>query len=147
MKTEWEVVRSYYSAIDAGNIEKAGQFLSDDFKMLGTEPRTMDKEETLEIISNLKAGFPDLKYALSNIHADHGVVTLTAQAGGRHTQPLDLSNLGMGLLPESGKMIIFPPNQYEYTVASGKITVERNITPTTAFTGMSGFLRELGVVE
>jgi len=149
MQTGMEIVRAFYVAIDAGNLEKAGQFLSEDFRGFGTEPGTMSKDEALEMLSLLKAAMPNLKHALSNIRSEGSLVMLTAHAGGRHTGPLDLSNMGMGMgvgiVPGSGKMVIFLPDEFEYTVTNGKITSERNVTPVTPFNGVTGFLNALGV--
>ena len=147
MLSDMEVVRAFYVAVDSGNLEKAGQLLSDDFKLFGTTPGWVGKHETLEMLTLLKTALPDLRHALSNIRSEGGVVMLTAQGGGRHTGPLDLPNLGMGvgIIPASGRMIIFPPDHYEFTVSHGKITSERNVTPITPHSGVDGFLRAVGV--
>jgi hypothetical protein len=147
MQNDMEIVRSFYVALDSGNLEKASQFLSDDFRMFGTTTGWVGKREALEMLSLLKAALPDLSHALSNIRTEGGMVMLTAQAGGRHTGPLDLPNLGMGLgvVPASGRMVIFPPDQYEFTVAHGKITSERNVTPITPYSGVDGFLKAVGI--
>ena len=147
MLTDMEVVRAFYVAVDSGNLEKAGQLLSDDFKLFGPPPGWVGKHEALEQLGVLKDALPDLKHALSNIRSEGGVVMLTAQAGGRHTGPLDLPNLGMGMgiIPASGRMIIFPPDYYEFTVAQGKITSERNVTPITPYSGVDGFLKAVGI--
>ena len=147
MQTDMEIVRSFYIALDSGNLEKAGQLLSDDFKQFGIAPGWLGKQEALNMLSLLKAALPDLSHAISNIRSEGGVVMLTAQAGGRHTGPLDLPNLGIGvgIIPASGRMLIFPPDQYEFTVANGKITSERNVTPITPNSGVDGFLKTVGI--
>lgn len=147
MQNDMEIVRSFYVALDSGNLEKASQFLSDDFRMFGTNTGWVGKREALEMLSLLKTALPDLSHALSNIRTEGGIVMLTAQAGGRHTGPLDLPNLGMGLgvVPASGRMVIFPPDQYEFTVAHGQITSERNVTPITPYSGVDGFLKAVGI--
>ncbi len=147
MQSEIDIVRAFYAAIDAGNMEKASQLLADDFRRYGPPPETMGKRETLEMWSALKTALPDLKHALSNIRAEGRLVLLSAQAGGRHTGPLDLSKMGMsgGVVPHSGRMIIFPPNEFEYTVINGKIVSERDVTPITLFSGAAGFLQAMGV--
>ena len=147
MQTDMEIVRAFYIAVDSGNLEKAGQLLSDDFKSFGTPRGCIDKHETLETWGHLQAALPNLSHALSNIRTEGGVVMLTAQAGGRHTGPLDLPNLGMGvgIIPASGRMVIFPPDHYEFTVSHEKITTERNVTPITPYSGVDGFLKAVGI--
>lgn len=149
MLNDMEIVRSYYVALDSGNLDQAGQFLSEDFRMFETATGWVGKNQALEMLSLIKTALPDLKHALSNIRSEGGIVMLTAQAGGRHNGPLDLPNLGMGLgvVPATGRMVIFPPDQYEFTVAHGKITSERNVTPITPYSGVAGFLKAVGVTE
>jgi len=147
MQNDMEIVRAFYIALDSGNLEKAGQLLSDDFKQFGIAPGWLGKQEALNMLGLLKAALPDLRHSLSNIRSEGGVVMLTAQAGGRHTGPLDLPNLGIGvgIIPASGRMLIFPPDHYEFTVANGKITSERNVTPITPNSGVDGFLKTVGI--
>jgi hypothetical protein len=108
----------------------------------------MRKSETLHVLRLLQSAMPDIQHTLSNIDGQGSIVRVTVQMGGRHMQPLDLASLGMGIAegiaPGSGRMIIFLPNNYEYTVMNGKIAVERNITPSTLFNGVTGFLQAIG---
>jgi hypothetical protein len=144
-----DVVRSYYIALDQRDVEKAGRYLSDDFRQYGSASESMGKHETLDVKRLLLAAMPDLKHALSNISEDGSVVTLTVQAGGRHTQPLDLSHMGMGIekgvIPSSGRTIIFLPDDMKYTVLNGKIVSEQIVTPPTLYNGVNGFLHAFGI--
>lgn len=148
MESSIDVVRSYYIAVNQCNLEKAGQYLAEDFRRIGPTIQPMGKAETLQILQAMQTAMPDLKHALSSIDGQGPIVKVTVQAGGRHMQPLDLSSLGMGIsegvVPSSGRMIIFLPNDFEYTVVNGKITVERNVTPSTLFNGVNGFLQAIG---
>jgi hypothetical protein len=149
MRTVVEIVQSFYVALDQGDLTKAGEHLADDFQSFGAAGQALTKPEKLDVVRRLQEAMPNLKHALSNIRSDGPVVKLTIQAGGRHTRPLDLSHLGMGIkdgtVPGSGRMIIFQPELYEYTIAQGKIKTERVVTPATAYNGVTGFLSALGV--
>jgi hypothetical protein len=46
---------------------------------------------------------------------------------------------------KSQKFIIFPNGNYEFTVKSGKITIERDVSPVSPNRRMSGMLKALGV--
>jgi hypothetical protein len=50
-----------------------------------------------------------------------------------------------GVVPGSGKMIIFQPDRFEYTISHGKIRAERLVTPASGHSGVNGFLSALGV--
>ncbi len=148
MQSIVDIVRFYYFAIDRGDLVKAGQYLSDDFLSYGSRPGSLNKQEVLNVIHTLQTAMPDLKHALSNYSYEGSIVKITVQAGGRHLQPLDLSHLRLGIkggvVPGSGRMIIFLPDDFEYTVVDGKITVERNVSPMTLHNGVNGFLSAIG---
>jgi hypothetical protein len=146
-----DIVRSYYQAIDQGDLKQADQFLSDDFRRFGFTHEPMDKHETIDIVRRLQEAMPNFKHALSNLTEQGRTVKLTVQTGGRHTQPLDLSYLGMGIsegiVPSSGRMIIFEPNDLEFTVINGKITAEHDVTTAKHFNGVAGFLQAIGFAD
>lgn len=148
MQSIVDIVRFYYFALDRGDLVKAGLYLSDDFLSYGSRPGSLNKREALNVIHTLQTAMPDLKHALSNFSYEGSLVRITVQAGGRHVRPLDLSHLRLGIkegiVPGSGKMIIFLPENYEYTVEDGKITVERNVSPITIYGGVNGFLNAIG---
>ena len=53
-----ELVRTLMTALDAGDIAKAGGLLADDFQISGPFPEPMSKEQWLGMHSTLKAAFP-----------------------------------------------------------------------------------------
>jgi hypothetical protein len=150
MQTDMDVVRYFYAAIDQGDLSKASQYLADDFQSASSSSEVLGKQEWLDVVQRLQEAMPNLKHTLSNITQDGPVVKLTIQAGGRHTRPLDLSNLRLGIkegiVPGSGKMIIFQPDRFEYTIVRGKIKSERMVTSLNGQNGVNGFLSALGVV-
>jgi len=143
-----EIVRDYYRAIDRGDLEKAGQYLADDFRKMSAVSGPLSKSQSLAILRQMLAAMPDLKHNLSNLSMDGPVVTVTVQAGGRHMAPLDLAGLGIGInegtVAPSGRMIIFLPDAMKYTVVNGKIMLEDNITPPKVYNGINGFLQAIG---
>lgn len=145
------VVHSYYQAIDQGDLKKAGQFLADDFQRFGFTHEPMDKQETLDVVRRLQEAMPNYSHVLSSLQEQGRKVTLTVQTAGRHTRPLDLTRLGMGIaegvVPGSGRMIIFEPANLEYTVINGKITAEHDVTVAKHFNGVPGFLQAIGFGE
>jgi hypothetical protein len=143
-----DIVRSYYLSIDHSELEKAALFLSDDFRKLRPGANSLSKPEALRVVRSLKTAMPDLKYILSSMETEGQLVRVTVQAGGRHLNALQLSDLEMGIpsaiVPGSGRMIIFLPNRFEYCISNGQIVSEKDITPPTQFNGVTGFLHAIG---
>jgi hypothetical protein len=149
MQTDIDLIRSFYAAIDQGDLNKAGQYLADDFQSAASPTEVLGKQEWLDVVQRLQEAMPNLKHALSNLSHEGSTVKVTVQAGGRHTRPLDLTKLGMGIhdgiVPGSGRMIIFEPDRFEYTIVQGKIKAQRIVTGVTVSSGVTGFLNALGV--
>ncbi len=61
---------------------------------------------------------------------------------GTHTGDLDMSPLGVGVIPASGKHIVWPDADVKITVEGGKIVQEE---PHGDYRGLAAFLEPLGV--
>lgn len=71
------------------------------------------------------------------------VVRVTNQLTGTHTNDFDLSAMGLGVFPATGKSISNPEEQGETTVKDNKITsVHINAVEGG---GLMGILKQLGV--
>ena len=140
-----EIVKAYFAALDSTDIEQVDQYLSEHYQLVDFTPQPMDKNAMLGMIRNLKAALPNLKHSLSNIQGDETVVKLTVQLSGTNSGQLDLRNMGIGVIPCTEKFIIFPNGNYEFTIKSGKITIERDVSPISPNRRLSGMLKALGV--
>lgn len=140
-----DIVKAYFVALDSANMDQVDQYLSENYQLVDFTPQPMDKNAMVGMIGLFKAGLPDLKHSLSNIRIDENVVKLTVQLSGTNSGPVDLRKMGIGVIPRSRKFVIFPNGNYEFTVKSGKITVERDVSPISPNRRMSGMLKELGV--
>lgn len=140
-----EIVKAYFAALDSTDMEQVDQYLSDQYQLVDFTPQPMDKEAMLSMKTLLKAALPNLKHSLSNIRIEESVVKLTVQLSGTNSGHLDLRKMGIGVIPRSQKFIIFPNGNYEMTVKSGKITIERDVSPQSPNRRMSGMLKALGV--
>jgi hypothetical protein len=140
-----DLVKAYYAALDAGDREQAEQYLSDQYQLVGFTAQPMDKAAMLDMVAEFKTAMPNLNHSLSNIRAEDNVVKLTVQLSGNNSGNMDLRKLGIGIIPSSKKFIIFPNGNYEITLAGGKITIEKDVSPTSVNRRMSGMLKALGV--
>jgi predicted ester cyclase len=140
-----ELVKAYFSALDSGDMEQAGQYLADQYQLVDFTPHPMDKMAMLDMMAQFKFAMPNLNHSLSNIRAEDNVVKLTVQLSGNNSGNLDLRKLGIGIVPSSKKFIIFPNGNYEMTINGGKITIEKDVSPTSTNRRMSGILKALGI--
>jgi hypothetical protein len=140
-----EIVKAYFAALDSPDMSEVDQYLSEYYQLVDFIPQVMDKEAMLALITHLKAALPNLKHSLSNIRAEDNIVKLTVQLSGTNSGNLDLREMGIGVIPHSDKFIIFPNANYEFTIKSGKITIERDVSPISPNRRMSGLLKSLGI--
>lgn len=140
-----ELVKAYFSALDSSDMEKADQYLSENYRLVDFAPQPLDKDAMFGMMNLFKAALPNLTHSLSNIHVEGNVVKLTVQLSGTNSGHLDLRVLGLGIIPHSHKFAIFPNGNWEITVINNKITMERDVSPISPNRRMSGILRELGV--
>ena len=140
-----DIVKAYFAALDSTDMEQVDQYLSEQYQLVDFTPQPMDKDAMLGMISLFKAALPNLKHSLSNIRVEENVVKLTVQLSGTNSGHLDLRKMGIGVIPRSQKFIIFPNGNYEFTIRSGKITTERDVSPISPNRRMSGMIKALGV--
>ncbi len=140
-----EIVKAYFAALDLEDMGQVDQYLSDQYQMVDFTSQPMDKEARLEMISLFKTALPNLAHSLSNIRIEENLVKLSVQLSGTNLGNLDLRKMGIGVIPHSKKFIIFPNGNYEFTIKSGKITIERDVSPSSPNRRMSGMLKALGV--
>ena len=140
-----DIVKAYYVALDSTDMEKVDQYLSDQYQLVDFTPQPMDKEAMLGLMTHLKAALPNLSHSLSNIRLDGNVVKVTVQLSGTNSGHLDLREMGIGVVERTKKFIIFPNGNYEFTLISGKIIVERDVSPKSPNRRMSGMLKAMDV--
>lgn len=140
-----DIVKAYYTALDSTDMEKVDQYLSDQYQLVDFTPQPMDKEAMLGLMTHLKAALPNLSHSLSNLRLDGSVVKVTVQLSGTNSGHLDLREMGIGVVERTKKFIIFPNGNYEFTLNSGKITIERDVSPKSPNRRMSGMLKAMDV--
>jgi predicted ester cyclase len=90
----------------------------------------------------LFSAFTDFKWVLTGLREEGDSVIMSGHFEGKHTGDLDLSSMGMGVIPASGKMIGWPQASVEFKFEGDKVVSERPYGDTS---GIEAFFEPLGV--
>ena len=138
-----ELTTTFQAALEAGDFETAASYMADDFVFSGATRDPIGGQEWLGMSMALKAGFPDLSYNFVIESIDGNVVTSSAQLTGTHNGDLDLSAMGMGVIPATGIAVSNPRESNEAIVEDGKVkSLHVHSSPES---GLMGLLSQLGV--
>ncbi|MEK6222240.1 MAG: ester cyclase [Chloroflexota bacterium] len=143
MSEKTDLVLAYLDAINAGDVEKAGDYLTDDFEFIGPMPEPMGKEAYNRLRKINSVAFPDWKFTHSDILEEGDVVKLSFGMSGTHTGVLDMSAMGMQVWEPTNNSFDIPPVTSEWTVVDGKIISLR--TDPNPDAGFSGIKNQLGL--
>jgi hypothetical protein len=116
-----ETVKTLQSAVQNGDFKKAKTFLSDDFQFSGPVPQPISGEQWLDMSGSLKTAFPAVDYHFGIEGADANVVHVSVQITGKHTGDLDLSAMGIGVIPATGKSVSSTQGHGDVTVRGDKV--------------------------
>jgi len=131
------------NAIQKGDFVKAKSLLTDDFMFSGPVPEPVNGPAWLDMSKNLKAAFPDLDYQFKIEGVNGNVVNISAQLKGTHKGDLDLTAMGMGVIPATNKSFAAAREHGKVTVQGDKIKSLAN-EPTEG-AGVMAILGQLGV--
>lgn len=138
MTSELDIVKAWV----AGNsIEATAKYLADDFQWSDQSGDTvMDKAAYLGMGTLMYASFDELKYVATNVRQEGDIVYLTGHFEGKHVNDFDLSAMGMGVIPASGKWIVWPDSTDRVVVEGDQIVSMTNVSDDG---GMEAFLAPL----
>ena len=136
-----EIVQTFITALQVGDMEMAAQYMTDDFVFEGWTPQALNKGEFLALQSELHAAMPDYAFNLSNIHEQNSVVRALMQITGTQTHPLNLPMYGVHV-PYTGVSVILPQEHVEFVLADGKVAQMR--VETRPGGGLTGLLQQIG---
>jgi predicted ester cyclase len=138
-----ELAQSFADAYNAGDLAKTASYLTEDFEFSGPVPEPIGSKEWLGMYSIFKAAFPDISYNLRVVSIEGNVLKTKTQLKGTHTGRLDLSAMGMGVFPPTGKSFSNPEESGEAIVENDKI---RSIhIKAGKDSGVTGILTQLGL--
>lgn len=145
MNSKLDVVKNYLDAAWANPpssvMEAIATTFSDDFQSVDEDGNVvMNKEAYMGMVQLLYSALNDLNWMLGDLReADDGVL-MSGHFEGTHTGDLDLSAMGMGVIPASGKRIVWDDATVRWTVEGGKIV---RVGPYGEGGGLEAFLAPL----
>jgi len=147
MSSKVDVYKAYYEASNANppssNIEAIKTYLSDDFQNLDKDGNVlMNKEAYVGMVQLIFAAFKDFTYVRSGVREEGDSVIVNGHFEGTHTGDFDMSAMGIGVIPASGKKIVWPEASNEFNVEDDKIV---SIKPYGDSGGTEAFFAALGV--
>ena len=138
-----EITRAIYAAIESGDMDAVGSHLSDDFLFSGPVPEPIGFEPWSGMQKLMLAALPDWSFNLSDVRVTGSVAHATHQITGTHTGNLDLSALGLPVVPATGKAVKLPVEQADLTFEGSKVTRLHIEVPADG--GVAAILQQLGV--
>jgi predicted ester cyclase len=138
-----QTVQAFIDAFQAGDFDTASSMLSNDFQFSGPVPEPIGAQEWMGMASSMRVAFPDINYNFEVLGADESKVKVSSQLTGTHTGDLDLSPMGMGVIPPTGKPFSNAREEGEATVRGGKIVSVAY--PSTEGAGLMALLAQLGI--
>jgi len=146
MNSKMGVAQAYAAALapDAGgDIDAFANLLSDDFQNLDQDGSVaFTKDGFLSLIRVLDAAFSHLGFVVTELYEEGDFIVISGHNEGVHTADLDLSGLGLGVVPATGKKVVWPEASARLTIVSDKVT---RLEPHAGPAGLKAFLTALGV--
>lgn len=136
-------VQSLMDAVQMGDFVKAQSTLANDFQFSGPVPQPINGPAWMGMSASLKTAFPDLNYQFKIEGVDGNTARISAQLKGTHTGILDLSAMGLGVIPPTNKNFAAAYEKGEASVQDGK--VKTWAMKGTEGAGLMAILGQLGI--
>jgi hypothetical protein len=138
-----ETVQTLMDSIQKGDFVKAQSTLTNDFQFSGPVPQPISGPAWMGMSASLKAAFPDLNYQFKIERVDGNTAHISAELKGTHKGNLDLTSMGMGVIPATNKSFAAKHEHGEASVQDGKVKTW-SMKPTEG-AGLKAILGQLGV--
>jgi predicted ester cyclase len=139
MTSKTDVVRAWTDS-PAGDAQSTAAFLSEDFENVMADGTIQTKAEYVGMASMMYASLPDMHGVVSDLHEEGGAVIMTYHFEATFQNDLDLSAMGAGVIPASGKKVVWPEDTVKLTVEGDKI---RRLEPQGSSGSIADFLAPL----
>jgi len=144
MNSKMEVGKAWAAAFAPdGDFDAIANLLSDDFQNLDQGGNVaLNKEGFLNLARMMKAAFTHVGFVVSELYEEGDHVIIRGHNEGVHTADLDLSAMGFGILPASGKKIVWPEVSSKLTIVGDKV---KRLEPHAGPAGLKAYLSALGI--
>jgi hypothetical protein len=121
MTSKLDVIKEWLD-LPPGDLERSAAYLSEDFQSFDSDGNVVLNKETWTGMGHvLQASFTGFQWVNTALREEGDFVIMTGHFEGTHTSDLDLSAMGAGVIPASGKKIVWPDATSKITVEGGKI--------------------------
>ncbi|NIS83501.1 MAG: hypothetical protein GTO14_25635 [Anaerolineales bacterium] len=138
-----EIAQSFADAFNKGDIDSVASLLSEDFQFSGPVPEPIGSAEWLGLTRIFQTAFPDINYNMRIVSVNGNEIKTTTRLSGTHTGNLDLSAMGMGVFPPTGKPFANPEEHGVGIVENGKISSIQ--IEAGDGSGLMGIMAQLGI--
>jgi predicted ester cyclase len=147
MTSNLDVVKAFleraWEDVPSSLVEASQDTLSDDFQSVDSDGNpVMNKEAYIGAGQMMAASLEGFKWVLSDLRQEGDDVIMTGHFEGTHTRDIDLSAFGAGVIPASGKKVVWPETSVRWVVEDDKIMREEALDESS---GIEAFLAPLGV--
>lgn len=147
MTSNIEFVKAYldraWKDVPSSIAEASQETLSDDFQQIDAKGNAvLNKEGYIGGGQMMAAAFEGFTWVLSDLRDEGDSVVMTGHFEGTHTADLDLSPFGAGVIPASGKKIVFPDANLRWVIEGDKIVREEAMDESGS---LEAFIAVLGV--
>jgi predicted ester cyclase len=131
--------------VNRWDIPDRSSYYTDDFQLTNAQGAPPSgRDETIAMGQLMQSAMPDIRTVIEDIREEGDDVVLTSHWEGTFTNDFDLSVLGMGVVPATGKAVVFPTSTIRISFDGDKIA--RIHDPATdPDAGPAGFFKALGV--
>ena len=143
MTSKLDTAQAYVDLISvSGDLEKAiTDYMSDDFENLDTDGNVaLTKDQLLEMTRMLRPSFTGYGFVSADLREEDDYVIMTGHFEGTHIGDVDLSAMGLGVIPASGKKIVWPEASAKLTIEGGRIV---RMQPYAGAAGLKAWLAAL----
>ena len=133
MTSKADVIRKWHEESWANPpssaVEAAAKYFSDDFQGLDKDGNvTSDKAAMVGMTQLFFNAFKDFKGVVHDISEEGNDVILTFHWEMTHTGDLDLSAMGLGVIPATGKRVVTPESKSRFMVEGDQIVSSQPIS-------------------
>jgi hypothetical protein len=144
-----EVAEAFLAAINRVDFDAAAPYCAENFTYSGSLDKPVSLEEWRRVAMPFLAAFPDWQFNARVEREAGDMMHLTCQVTGTHTGDWELSVLGLGVIPATGKAFSLPRTPGRLTLESGKVVNlhwgESEDEVEVHGSGIRGILAQLGV--
>ena len=136
-----QVVKTFITALQAGEMEEAARFMTDDFVERGWTPQPLNGQSFLAMMSALRNALPDFSFHLSKPRERGEEVEALLAVAGTNSRDLALPEFGLPLIPYAGVALQLPQEQATFRVKEDAIAEMR--VEALPGGGLNGLLQQI----